>query len=697
MLACVQLLLSDSFRNWIKAYAGFRARICCVTMPNAGKCDGVSGLAVALALASLAPLPVLALAEDALPKVWMSATYRTPYEASMRACAAQGVTCIQVPTCPQTNDCAVLLRHLRAYKLKGFTCVPDVSRDSRIAAKGDVPLERAVFTGGAYRGRAIDRTLFAFEPRAYDIVLEPPVYSAVQCYSERVKGPDGKWTVRKRGHYYGGVSYEPTGCAEVIVPERLFDGKAHLRIIPCEVLPVAAGTPVEGDTVTPDMSGPEIAERRLVRLRFDLTDCAGCRLDKVGLAVYWRNSLTGPAWRKGNGHLSVYSAITRARARKRGAWRMNQWKLANGGEFPEEIIAVRYGDECFSVTGMLNDPACSFPLWGFSESGRADFAAAAPGLVQPRVWGFPEVYGPEAYGVALYRYHLACAQTVRGFSEGVKSVAPHVRVFRNTTRGGAWSEANDHDGTGQELLARELDFIHLDPYPVGRRGYNAETIPFDMGYLSGLARRLGKPLLPWLQAHAYAPSGLTDVTPGEMDRMWSQHRPFAPDAVMWLGFDLAPGGGDTEMSFPNRAPDSWAHARALHAEIAATLPLPRPVARLAVLRPYSVRALCCAQGAAWTAWRNPADRILGEYVRAWSVDHGQAYDVFELPPQETAAERAARERELAKYPFVVSTLPHPRARVLGAGAEGTVLHAADLRKLRAQFKDEIGELLKKGK
>ena len=37
------------------------------------------------------------------------------------------------------------------------------------------------------------------------------------------------------------------------------------------------------------------------------------------------------------------------------------------------------------------------------------------------------------------------------------------------------------------------------------------------------------------------------------------------------------------------------------------------------------------------------------------------------------------------------------ARVLGAGAEGTVLHAADLRKLRAQFKDEIGELLKKGK
>ena len=48
------------------------------------------------------------------------------------------------------------------------------------AAEADVEAEdRAVFVGGAYRGKAIDRTLFSFEPKAYDIVVEPPVYLSV--------------------------------------------------------------------------------------------------------------------------------------------------------------------------------------------------------------------------------------------------------------------------------------------------------------------------------------------------------------------------------------------------------------------------------------------------------------------------------------------------------------------------------------
>ena len=36
----------------------------------------------------------------------------------------------------------------------------------------------------------------------------------------------------------------------------------------------------ENDTATPQMSGPEIENRRLVRLVFDLSDCKGLMLDK---------------------------------------------------------------------------------------------------------------------------------------------------------------------------------------------------------------------------------------------------------------------------------------------------------------------------------------------------------------------------------------------------------------------------------
>lgn len=634
----------------------------------------------------------------AFPRVWMSMRWRDPFEDTVKQCAAQGVDVVEVPTW-QTNHCAHVLSLLRKYRVKGFTSSgEDPSEDTRaIVRRGDLH-ERAVFVGGVYRGCAIDRTLFAFTPEVHDIVIEPPVYSAVQCYTSRQKEPDGSWRTVKSGHYFGsGTGYTPVGHAEVIVPERLFDGKPHLKIIPCELLSVEPGMKPENDTVTTAMSGPEIENRRLVRLRFDLTACADMCLDKVGIAVYWASNPEGASWKRGRGQLSVFSEHTRAAARRTGEWRINQWRLVNGGMFPtNEIIAIRFGDECFNLTGHLNHRACSFPIWGFSESGRRAFAEAAPaGLVQPRTWGYPEIYGAEAYGVALYAYHKACAELVRAFAKGVHSIAPSVMVIRNTTRGGVWDESNDHDGSGQELLARELDLIHLDPYPVGK-SYNAQTIPFDMGYMSGLARRYNKPLLPWLQAHSYAPSGLGNITPEDMARMWSQHTAFAPDGIMWLGFDLSPGTSDTEMTFPKGSPESWAYAKELHTKIHTMPPAAKPVAKLAVLRPYSVRALCCAQGAGWESWRNPADRILMEYAKAWSLDHGQPYDIFEIPPRETDEERAAREKELRAYTLLVSTLPYPGARVVGAGTEGKVMTAKEMSSLRTQFVAEIERQKKKG-
>ena len=703
------------------------------------------------------PNSSLVIRHSSLPKVWMSVTWREPAEETIGLCAEQGVDAILVPTGSQ-ELCAQILQLLRKHHVNGFTRLKSEPSESvPPGVKDGQPFERAVFIGGAYRGKAIDRTLFSFEPRAYDIVVEPPVYSCRQGYSSTVKGADGKEVVVRSGHYFS--SYVPLDEAEIVVPEKPFDGQPHVRIIPCEVLPVEPGMKPENDTAA-GMSGPEIENRRLVRLKFDLSDCAGMMLDKVGIAVYWASDMDGASWKQGRGQFSVFSEHTRNAARASGALLANRWALANGGAFPsDDIVAIRFGDECFNLTGWIDCEAASFPLWGFSQSGRAAFAAEAAKildsatnsslvrgapLVAPRTWGYPEIYGAEAYGVALYSYHKACAELTRAFVEGVRSVAPSLKVFRNTTRGNVWSEQNDHDGSGQELLARELDFIHLDPYPLGET-YNEETIPFDMGYMSGLARRLGKPIIPWMQAHSYAPCGLGNVTPADMKRMWKQHLPFAPDGMMWLGFDLKPGKTGTEMTFPHGSPESWAYAKQLFAEVhkaqsamqnaeckvqndAATggdsslvarhsslTMASGPTAPLAIVRPYTIRAICCAQGAGHEAWRNPADRILEAYVKAWSLDNGLLYDVFELPPEAsmhndgtnsspvTHSSLVTRHSsltpefaaELARYPLVVSTIPIPgiaNVRVLGEGTEGTVMTEDEISALRKQFAAEIAEL-----
>ena len=657
---------------------------------------------------------------SSLPFVWMSATVLKDMEETIRMCAEQGVDCVEVPTW-QVDDCRRSLAALRKYGVKGFTSTGgDPSMDSRPIVRDGKPCERAVCVAGAYRGLAIDRNVFSFTAGPHEIVVEPPVYSVRQPYMRRKKNPDGTESVVKSGHYFG--SFRPTGEAEIIVPERLFDGTQHLRIIPCEVLPAGPEDKPENDTAA-GLSGPEIENRRLVRLKFDLTDCEGLMLDKVGIAVYWESDPDGSSWKNGSGQLSVFSDLTRERARYVGTWRANQWVLANDGTFPSnDIVAIRFGDECFNLTGWVDCPAASFPLWGFSASGRAAFAAAATNsslvtrhssLVQPRTFGFPELYGAEAYGVALYEFHKACAGLVRAFREGVREVTPDLLVFRNTTRADAWSEANDRDGTGQELLARELDILHIDPYPIHAGSYATETIPCDMGYMSGFARRFGKPLIPWMQAHAYAPSGLGDVTPADMKRMWEQHLPFGPAGMMWLGFNAHPGNSDTEMTFPKRSPESWAYAKELFADVhAAANPslVTRhsslaPAAPLALVRPYSTRASRCWTG---NGYRNPADSILEAYARAWGIDNGLQYDVFELAPEapmhHDAADSSPAPRppslsselaaELARYPLVVSTLPLPglpNVRIVGEGTEGTSMTVQEIGAMRRAFASEIAE------
>jgi hypothetical protein len=218
-----------------------------------------------------------------------------------------------------------------------------------------------------------------------------------------------------------------------------------------------------------------------------------------------------------------------------------------------------------------------------------------------------------------------------------------------------------------------------------------------MGYMAGLARRYGKLLLPWMQAHGAASLTLGHPTPAVMDRMWAQHLPFNPAGMMWLGFDNNPKGNST---FPHGSPESWAHAKELFAKVHAEQKskveglstnsslvtrhsslTSGAVAPLAVVRPYATRAICCSLGDG--RWRNPADRILEAFAMAWGVDNGLQYDVFELPPDPA---------ELARYKVVVSTIPIPgvaNVRVLGEGTEGTVVTSAELVAMRKAFAAEI--------
>jgi hypothetical protein len=235
--------------------------------------------------------------------------------------------------------------------------------------------------------------------------------------------------------------------------------------------------------------------------------------------------------------------------------------------------------------------------------------------------------------------------------------------------------SNDFDGSGQELLTRNLDIVHFDPYPVSSVGYKP-VIPRDMSYGAGLARRYGRLLIPWMQAHTYAPGKLTDVSPEQVARMADEQWAHGVDAIIWLGY------GST---FPVSRADSWERAGQFHKRLLATAP-PKPKARLAVIRPYRTWALSSqCQGKI----RNPADWMLTQWLQVWSVRHGQPYDVFEVPPGQDAVQDEELLAAMKSYPLIVSTVDLDGARIIGAGTEGTVVDPAVADRLQRQYEEEL--------
>jgi hypothetical protein len=104
------------------------------------------------------------------------------------------------------------------------------------------------------------------------------------------------------------------------------------------------------------------------------------------------------------------------------------------------------------------------------------------------------------------------------------------------------------------------------------------------------------------------------------------------------------------------------------------------------LRPYRVWAL---ESQTDGLIRNPADYLLQQFLDVWAVHYGQPYNVFELPPRMSSDDRAAMDRELATYKYVVSTEPRPGALVIGAGTIGQTVDPETAESIKLKFEAEL--------
>ncbi len=618
--------------------------------------------------------------QSSLPRVW--ATYNTveTLEKDFADLKAHGVDMVHIRA--QDVDAAKeRLRIARTFGMKYHISLPEVTENAGLVKDADFEPVYAQLIGGVYQGKAVDRHLFSFQAKKYTIIVEPPVYNSKFAYTLGT-GPMGKpGDGEPICHYYPDMPAPLK--AEIIVPLKKFDGKQHLKIISATIELAPKGSKPEDDTVTPDMPfSTETADRKLYQISFDLSGLDHAMLDQVGLAIYWPYYGSNRYWMFARtGYASAAAQSTREAMRIATRKELTKWKDANDGIFPSDVVlAARFGDECFYITGHLydNPTAVNYPLWDFSEPAIQGYQKHAGQLAYPRTWGFPEIYGEDAYSWWLYNLHEQTAGLVGVIQDEISKTAPGVKLFRNTTRNDVFSLSNNFDGSGQELLTQQLDIVHLDPYPVTTSGYNT-AIPRDMSYMGGLARRYNKPLIPWMQAHIYADN--INTTPEDIGRMTDEQWEQGVDGITWLAY------GRTN-TFPTVRPDSWELAAEFHKKINASLP-PKPKPKLAVLRSYNTMA-------AYSMWeagtmRNPADWLLQQFLKVWSIKLKRPYDVFELPPNMSDQQKDELIRTLRKYSYIVSSIPWENAWVIDGKEVNQVMNYAEAQNWQDKFETEIGK------
>jgi hypothetical protein len=562
--------------------------------------------AVLLLASALNALGSNAATKDDFPRVWISSEDHAD-AAHFADLATHGAQVIE------TEDFKRAREHgLQIMFMVGRIGPQDVIR------MGMTP-EYAVAIGGTYNDLSIESHTFPFTKGQHTIEIFQPWFYAPFDWKRQQYLTNN----RTFGDYFGEFSTDRAFKAEVLVKQRDYDGKQHLAIVPA--------------TVTE-------RKRHSLFVTFDLSNIDG-DLDHTMLAVYWRASQLSPA-----------AASTREAMVQSIRAKLDKFTEENGGTFPADVVrALRFGDECFLMTGFAHSPKASLPLYEYSESGLAGFCKLNGGDGYPRVWGFPEVFGVNAYRDWLYAYHKATAELVKAVVTEVHKVSTRILVFRNPTRFNPTTFAtlpNDHDGCGTQLLAEQFDMINADPYPVShtgdsqyvnpdrdpRPGYIESIIPLECAYWSGLIRRYDKKFVCWLQAHTFA-KDLQHISPSDAHHIYDQVARYNPDGIMWLGYKP---GDTTEspflgMTLPDARPETWKAIRSINYRAQRDLGRPKAKPNVAVLRFYAERSLVDLER------HNLHDRFLTERIlTGLTMDLDIPYDIFEYYKKEDVDPRVLR-------------------------------------------------------
>lgn len=543
------------------------------------------------------------------PKIWVSYTNpKESLEEDIKDLKKHGVRGVEIQRLE--DSWPELLDLGRKYNMKYGISIGDITEKKSMVKKHGLEPEPAIMIGGAYRGQAIDRNVFSFSAARHTIEIEEPVYDKENCYDEL-------------GRYFPEMG-DPLK-AEIVVPLKEYDGEQHLKIIEA------------------DISSSQ--EEHYYQISFDLSGIKG-DLSRVGIALYWEYEGTDEYWFFGRGNVTAWADSTREALKKEVAEKVSQLRRINDGKFPESVILARFGDECFYVTGHLNSEECSAPLWDYSNSAIREFKKLRPDDEYPRTWGFPEIYGPDAYGDWMYILHKGCAELCRIVRQAFREEGTNVQVFRNITRANVFNVANYRDGTGLEMLAKELDIAHLDPYPShGPNDYREDIIPTDMGYVCGIARRYDKPVMPWLQAHSYWASrgGLDHPSPEQIEKMVKQHLMFDTIGLMWLKY---PG------TFGEK-PKTWEKAKKMH-KIYVNSEQPEINSSLAVIRFYNIWGLLTADG------KNKMDKFITDKIINWlQFKTDLSYDNIEIRNADFFD-----TVDLSGYETIITSLPPSGKKVI---------------------------------
>ena len=547
------------------------------------------------------------------PKVWMTSYWPSdakgkalpPNPATYADLAAHGVQGVDLYGNIVKED----LELARKYGLK-LSWVFRHGLPADVLKSHGIERECAVAIGGTYNYLSIDSHTFPFAAGTHAIDIYPPVHYAPYDAGTKLYLTDNTT--------FGKYLFSDTSMvakAEVVVARKLFDGRQHLTIVPAEI------TRRNKDHVT---------------LSFQLTGEEG-DLQNTMIAVYWKTGSDSPSAE------ATRQAKTLAIRKS-----LDDLIRENGGTFPHDVVcAMRYEDEGFLHTGFAHSPMCSIPLYDYSKSGIRGFQALNAADDFPRTWAFPEIYGVNAYRDWLYSFHQATAELVRIAVSEVHKIAPDVRVFRNITRFNPTNFAtlpNDHDGCSTQLLTEQFDMISPDPYPVARTGdsqsanpdreprtgYIESMIPLECAYFSGLTKRMGKPLFPWIQSHAFM-KDLAHSSSSDALHLYGQVVKANPDGIFWLGYraDHTADGHGMTCTIPDARPNTWKTIGNINKRAPRDLGRPESPREIAVLRFYAERALVDLER------HSPYDRFLTErLLGALTLDLDEPYDIYEYYKRE---------------------------------------------------------------